>query len=160
MTLLHSGRRNAELGPRTASQANLAVLYHHYNIRTLQKTRITPHNVLPVFIGFTLSIIKCVNCYYALSYLQDVWLHFLTSCTFPDWVRCESTQKCVCVVDLYMLTDELLGQGAYAKVQGCVSLQNGNEYAVKVRGFFFSWFFFLDKYCISSLSNKHNKPCV
>uniref|UniRef100_A0A671NIR0 MAP kinase-interacting serine/threonine-protein kinase 1-like n=1 Tax=Sinocyclocheilus anshuiensis TaxID=1608454 RepID=A0A671NIR0_9TELE len=33
--------------------------------------------------------------------------------------------------DLYKLTDELLGQGAYAKVQGCVSLQNGNEYAVK-----------------------------
>ncbi|KAA0707864.1 MAP kinase-interacting serine/threonine-protein kinase 1 [Triplophysa tibetana] len=34
--------------------------------------------------------------------------------------------------DLYRLTDELLGQGAYAKVQGCVSLQNGNEYAVKI----------------------------
>ncbi|KTG37163.1 hypothetical protein cypCar_00005156, partial [Cyprinus carpio] len=34
--------------------------------------------------------------------------------------------------DLYKLTDELLGQGAYAKVQGCVSLQNGNEYAVKI----------------------------
>uniref|UniRef100_A0AAY4DRY5 non-specific serine/threonine protein kinase n=1 Tax=Denticeps clupeoides TaxID=299321 RepID=A0AAY4DRY5_9TELE len=30
------------------------------------------------------------------------------------------------------LTDELLGQGAYAKVQGCISLQNGNEYAVKI----------------------------
>lgn len=26
----------------------------------------------------------------------------------------------------------MLGQGAYAKVQGCISLQNGNEYAVKV----------------------------
>uniref|UniRef100_A0A4W5QZQ1 non-specific serine/threonine protein kinase n=1 Tax=Hucho hucho TaxID=62062 RepID=A0A4W5QZQ1_9TELE len=34
--------------------------------------------------------------------------------------------------DLYKLTDELLGQGAYAKVQGCISLQNGNEYAVKI----------------------------
>nr|XP_005156012.1 MAP kinase-interacting serine/threonine-protein kinase 1 isoform X2 [Danio rerio] len=34
--------------------------------------------------------------------------------------------------DLYRLTDELLGQGAYAKVQGCVSLQNGTEYAVKI----------------------------
>ncbi|XP_076009459.1 MAP kinase-interacting serine/threonine-protein kinase 1 [Genypterus blacodes] len=34
--------------------------------------------------------------------------------------------------DLYRLTDEVLGQGAYAKVQGCVSLQNGNEYAVKI----------------------------
>lgn len=53
-----------------------------------------------------------------------------------------SQLRSVCVVDLYMLTDELLGQGAYAKVQGCVSLQNGNEYAVKVRGFFFSFFFF------------------
>ncbi|XP_041745501.2 MAP kinase-interacting serine/threonine-protein kinase 1 isoform X2 [Coregonus clupeaformis] len=34
--------------------------------------------------------------------------------------------------DLYKLTDEMLGQGAYAKVQGCISLQNGNEYAVKI----------------------------
>lgn len=34
--------------------------------------------------------------------------------------------------DLYKLTDEVLGQGAYAKVQGCISLQNGQEFAVKV----------------------------
>ncbi|KAL7855112.1 hypothetical protein SRHO_G00173020 [Serrasalmus rhombeus] len=34
--------------------------------------------------------------------------------------------------DLYRLTDEVLGQGAYAKVQCCVSLQNDNEYAVKI----------------------------
>ncbi|XP_060797671.1 MAP kinase-interacting serine/threonine-protein kinase 1 isoform X1 [Neoarius graeffei] len=34
--------------------------------------------------------------------------------------------------NLYRLTDEVLGQGAYAKVQGCVSLQSGKEYAVKI----------------------------
>lgn len=34
--------------------------------------------------------------------------------------------------DLYKLTDEVLGQGAYAKVQGCISLHNGQEFAVKV----------------------------
>ncbi|KAM8875339.1 MAP kinase-interacting serine/threonine-protein kinase 1 isoform 2-T2 [Spinachia spinachia] len=34
--------------------------------------------------------------------------------------------------DLYQLTDEVLGQGAHAKVQGCISLQNGQEYAVKI----------------------------
>lgn len=34
--------------------------------------------------------------------------------------------------ELYKLTDEVLGQGAYAKVQGCISLQNGKEFAVKV----------------------------
>lgn len=34
--------------------------------------------------------------------------------------------------DLYKLTDEVLGQGAYAKVQGCINLQNGQEFAVKV----------------------------
>ncbi|CAL8307769.1 unnamed protein product [Lota lota] len=34
--------------------------------------------------------------------------------------------------DVYKLTDEMLGQGAYAKVQGCISLQDGNEYAVKI----------------------------
>ncbi|KAM8930862.1 MAP kinase-interacting serine/threonine-protein kinase 1 [Pelodytes ibericus] len=34
--------------------------------------------------------------------------------------------------DLYKLTDELLGEGAYAKVQGCISLQNGKDYAVKI----------------------------
>lgn len=37
--------------------------------------------------------------------------------------------------DLYKLTDEVLGQGAFAKVQGCVSLQNGQEFAVKVTCF-------------------------
>lgn len=36
------------------------------------------------------------------------------------------------ISDLYKLTDEVLGQGAYAKVQGCISLQNGQEFAVKV----------------------------
>lgn len=60
MMLLHSGRRNAELGLQTVSQANLAVLYQHYNIRTLQKTLITPQIVLLVFIGFILSIIQYV----------------------------------------------------------------------------------------------------
>ncbi|XP_077463794.1 MAP kinase-interacting serine/threonine-protein kinase 1 [Stigmatopora argus] len=34
--------------------------------------------------------------------------------------------------DLYKLTDEVLGQGAFAKVQGCVSMQNEREYAVKI----------------------------
>ncbi|XP_022431321.1 MAP kinase-interacting serine/threonine-protein kinase 1 isoform X1 [Monodon monoceros] len=34
--------------------------------------------------------------------------------------------------DTYKLTSELLGEGAYAKVQGAVSLQNGKEYAVKI----------------------------
>ncbi|KAJ7993561.1 hypothetical protein DPEC_G00273680 [Dallia pectoralis] len=34
--------------------------------------------------------------------------------------------------DLYQLTGDLLGQGACAKVQGCVSLQDGKEYAVKI----------------------------
>ncbi|XP_053325625.1 MAP kinase-interacting serine/threonine-protein kinase 1 [Spea bombifrons] len=34
--------------------------------------------------------------------------------------------------DLYKLTDELLGEGAYAKVRGCISLQNGKDYAVKI----------------------------
>uniref|UniRef100_A0A8C3SDW0 non-specific serine/threonine protein kinase n=1 Tax=Chelydra serpentina TaxID=8475 RepID=A0A8C3SDW0_CHESE len=34
--------------------------------------------------------------------------------------------------DLYKLTAELLGEGAYAKVQSAVSLQNGQEYAVKI----------------------------
>lgn len=35
-------------------------------------------------------------------------------------------------LDVYKLTSELLGEGAYAKVQGAVSLQTGKEYAVKV----------------------------
>ncbi|XP_019936918.2 MAP kinase-interacting serine/threonine-protein kinase 1 [Paralichthys olivaceus] len=34
--------------------------------------------------------------------------------------------------DLYKLADEVLGQGAYAKVQGCINLQNGQEFAVKI----------------------------
>ena len=35
-------------------------------------------------------------------------------------------------LDVYQLTSELLGEGAYAKVQGAVNLQSGKEYAVKV----------------------------
>lgn len=40
--------------------------------------------------------------------------------------------RVISVVDLYKLTEEVLGQGAYAKVQGCISLQNSQEFAVKV----------------------------
>lgn len=42
------------------------------------------------------------------------------------------------ISDLYKLTDEVLGQGAYAKVQGCISLQNGQEFAVKVSKYIMS----------------------
>lgn len=50
---------------------------------------------------------------------------------------------CICnnltfISDLYKLTDEVLGQGAYAKVQGCISLQNGQEFAVKVSKYIMS----------------------
>lgn len=38
----------------------------------------------------------------------------------------------ISLADLYKLTAERLGEGAYAKVQGAVSLQTGKEYAVKV----------------------------
>lgn len=38
----------------------------------------------------------------------------------------------ISLADLYKLTAELLGEGAYAKVQGAISLQTGKEYAVKV----------------------------
>lgn len=41
-------------------------------------------------------------------------------------------ERVISLADLYKLTDEVLGQGAYAKVQGCISLQNGQEFAVKV----------------------------
>lgn len=34
--------------------------------------------------------------------------------------------------DIYKLTDEVLGQGTYAKVQSCINLQTDIEYAVKV----------------------------
>ncbi|GCB74230.1 hypothetical protein scyTo_0003318 [Scyliorhinus torazame] len=34
--------------------------------------------------------------------------------------------------DLYKLTDEQLGEGAYAKVQSCVNLHSGKECAVKI----------------------------
>ncbi|XP_061895319.1 MAP kinase-interacting serine/threonine-protein kinase 1 [Entelurus aequoreus] len=47
--------------------------------------------------------------------------------------RSRATDSCTSTFDdLYKLTDEVLGQGAFAKVQGCVSLQNGREYAVKI----------------------------
>lgn len=91
-----------------------------------------------------MCLLSCLHYYIYIIWVvhyqifQNVWLHFLT--TLSDWKMCRVSSKvCVSVVDLYRLTDELLGQGAYAKVQGCVSLQNDTEYAVKVRwrGFFF-----------------------
>lgn len=35
--------------------------------------------------------------------------------------------------DVYRLQEEVLGEGAYAKVQACISLITNKEYAVKVR---------------------------
>lgn len=35
--------------------------------------------------------------------------------------------------DVYRLQEELLGEGAYARVQTCVNLITNKEYAVKVR---------------------------
>ncbi|KAL3221962.1 hypothetical protein MRX96_050146 [Rhipicephalus microplus] len=35
--------------------------------------------------------------------------------------------------DLYSLTGEVLGEGAYASVQTCICLYTGKEHAVKVR---------------------------
>ncbi|XP_061744564.1 MAP kinase-interacting serine/threonine-protein kinase 1 isoform X2 [Nerophis ophidion] len=47
--------------------------------------------------------------------------------------KSRATESCTTTFDdLYKLTNEVLGQGAFAKVQGCVSLQNGREYAVKI----------------------------
>lgn len=46
------------------------------------------------------------------------------------WLTCPFCW--ISLSDLYKLTAELLGEGAYAKVQGAVSLQTGKEYAVKV----------------------------
>lgn len=34
--------------------------------------------------------------------------------------------------DVYRLQEEVLGEGAYAKVQACISLITNKEYAVKV----------------------------
>lgn len=37
------------------------------------------------------------------------------------------------ISDVYKLQDEVLGEGAYAKVQTCISQITHKEYAVKVR---------------------------
>lgn len=37
------------------------------------------------------------------------------------------------ISDVYKLQDEVLGEGAYAKVQTCISQITQKEYAVKVR---------------------------
>lgn len=34
--------------------------------------------------------------------------------------------------DLYKLTGEVLGEGAYASVQTCVNIYTGHEFAVKI----------------------------
>ncbi|KAG8555105.1 hypothetical protein GDO81_017586, partial [Engystomops pustulosus] len=57
----------------------------------------------------------------------------LVRCIFSGgFSSADSFSALLYLADLYRLTDELLGQGAYAKVQGCVSLHNGKDYAVKI----------------------------
>ncbi|CAG0894555.1 unnamed protein product [Darwinula stevensoni] len=54
--------------------------------------------------------------------------------------RRKRTGSSMCVTnfhDAYRLTGEILGEGAYASVQSCVSQLSGQEYAVKVGVFFF-----------------------
>uniref|UniRef100_A0A6I8PGT3 Protein kinase domain-containing protein n=1 Tax=Ornithorhynchus anatinus TaxID=9258 RepID=A0A6I8PGT3_ORNAN len=52
---------------------------------------------------------------------------------FPEKGRMmEPSPPSFSLIDLYKLTSELLGEGAYARVQGAVSLHNGREYAVKI----------------------------
>lgn len=51
---------------------------------------------------------------------------------YPLCIHNSRNRNVTFISDLYKLTDEVLGQGAYAKVQGCISLQNGQEFAVKV----------------------------
>ncbi|UYV62205.1 MKNK1 [Cordylochernes scorpioides] len=50
----------------------------------------------------------------------------------PDSGIISSTHK-VCA-DVYRMTGEVLGEGAYAAVQTCVNIHTGKEYAVKVIG--------------------------
>lgn len=40
--------------------------------------------------------------------------------------------------DVYRLQEELLGEGAYARVQTCINLITNKEYAVKVRRYCWS----------------------
>lgn len=39
----------------------------------------------------------------------------------------------LCATDVYGLQEEVLGEGAYARVQTCINLITNKEYAVKVR---------------------------
>ena len=53
--------------------------------------------------------------------------------------RRKRTGSSMCVTnfhDAYRLTGEILGEGAYASVQSCISQLSGQEYAVKVSIFF------------------------
>lgn len=45
---------------------------------------------------------------------------------------CKSNDLDLSVLDLYKLTGEVLGQGAYASVQTCVNLLTDLEFAVKI----------------------------
>jgi len=46
-------------------------------------------------------------------------------------MSCER-RTCIAVAELYKLTGEVLGEGAYASVQTCTSLYTDLEYAVKI----------------------------
>lgn len=61
---------------------------------------------------------------------MTVWQVNLISWT--DWARAVSLHVSLYTSDVYRLQEEVLGEGAYARVQTCINLITNKEYAVKV----------------------------
>ena len=79
------------------------------------------------------------------QFLRALWgqvlfleLHFLYSSEQYIW-RLEDSNLLSYSTDVYGLQEEILGEGAYARVQTCINLITNKEYAVKVG----PWFYFL-----------------
>lgn len=70
---------------------------------------------------------KCFNFTKVNCFLDASTPHFGNGCTvFANFVN-------VLTPDVYRLQEELLGEGAFARVQTCINLITNKEYAVKVR---------------------------
>lgn len=69
--------------------------------------------------------------YIPLPVLKIILLHFIY-CYITAVIKLVLKYDCVFVSELYKLTGEVLGEGAYASVQTCRSLYTDLEYAVKI----------------------------
>lgn len=123
-------RNSVRFGVRDAMRlflVNLAPLSNSLSLSLIQP--LLPLSIPIPFHSLLTSYIICLSIF--LSVLKIILLHFIY-CYITAVIKLVLKYDCVFVSELYKLTGEVLGEGAYASVQTCRSLYTDLEYAVKI----------------------------